>query len=81
MTLNNFPAFSVRNYLTLRTHDSKGFLHAVYERCWEHPLPEAALLTGTRQKVREQDKAQFQGGGVKVGLKEEQEPITAQGIK
>lgn len=68
-------------YVTLCTHDRKRFLHAVYECCWEYPLSEAALLAGSRQKVREQDETKLQGGGVKVGLKEEQEPITAQGIE
>lgn len=71
----------VRNDSTLCTHESKGFLHALYKCCWKDPLSEVALLAGTRQKVREQDEAQFQGGRVNVGLKEEQEPITAQGIK
>lgn len=64
---------------TVFTQD-EWFLHALYEGCWENPLPEAALLAGTWQKVCEQDETQFQGGMVKMGLKEQQEPITAQGI-
>ncbi|TNN71819.1 hypothetical protein EYF80_017990 [Liparis tanakae] len=51
------------------------------ECCWENPVSEAALLAGTGQKVCDQDETQFQGGRVKVGLEEEQEPITAQGIE
>lgn len=69
------------NPLCQCTSESGGLLHAVYECCWENPLPEAALLAGARQELREQDEAQFQGGDVKVRLQEEQEPITAQGVE
>ena len=63
------------------THDVNGFLHAFDECSWQHAFPKAALLVRIGQKVCEQDETQFQGRRVKVGLKEEQEPITAQGIK
>lgn len=71
----------VRNHKAKCTNESRGFCYAVYECCWEHPLSEGALLAGIRQELSEQDEAKFQGGGVKVGLEEEQEPITAQGVE
>lgn len=72
----------MRNYYYYYfTHDTNRLLQAFNECSWEHPLSEAALLVLAGQKAREQDKTQFQSGGVKVGLEEEQEPITAQGIK
>lgn len=63
------------------TSDGWGLLHAVDECCWENALPEAALLAGTRQELREQDQAQFYGGRMKVGLQKGQEPIAAQGVE
>lgn len=69
----------MRNYYF--THDTNRVLQAFDECSWEHPLSEASLLVWAGQKVREQDKTQFQSRGVKVGLEEEQEPIAAQRIK
>lgn len=76
-----FPCIVVRNAKTLCTHDSKRFLHAFYECCWKDSCSEAALLAGARQKLCEQNETNFQGGGVKVGLQEEEAPITSQGIE
>lgn len=63
------------------TDDSKRFPHAFYECCRNHPHSETALLAGAPQKVREEYESKFHGGWVKVGLQEEQEPVTTQDIE
>lgn len=63
------------------THNSRGLFNGLHEGSWEHPISEDALLVGITQEVCEQNKSQFQGTRVKVGLKEQQEPITSQSLK
>lgn len=64
----------------LCTNDSYRFLCSFYRFCWNSPLSEAALLAGAPQKVREEYEREFDGGMLKVGLQEEQQPVTTQDI-
>lgn len=63
------------------TNDGKRLPCSFYECCWDHPLSEAALLAGAPQKVHEEYKTKFNSGRMKVGLQEEQEPVTTQDIE